>query len=129
MKNKFFFHFLFTILFASAISSQTLFAQTLASDAAAYHASSQVTLNGSGFNANEIVEVQVLHSDSLINSSSAHQPWQVTADADGNFQTTWQVPSFPEEDRGALEAYATGLSSALAAQASFTNYMPLSLLT
>src|SRR6476661_2420011 len=73
-------------------------AQTLISDQADYPPGSTVTLTGTGFQAGETVKVQVVH-DSIAgdnDTSAAHQPWTITADANGNFTTTWLVP--PDED-------------------------------
>src|SRR5690349_17264272 len=64
---------------------------TLTSDQQDYPPGSTVILTGSGFQSGETVKVQVLHYD--INgdndTSAAHQPWTVTANANGGFTTTW----------------------------------------
>src|SRR5205823_5376599 len=46
-------------------------------------------------------------------------PWTVTADTNGNFTTTWYVT--PDEAGMTLHLTATGLSSGLVAQETFTD--------
>src|SRR5437016_1900917 len=48
------------------------------------------------------------------------EPWEVKADENGNFQTSWYI--FSEEFRGAtFQATATGESSQLTASCTFTD--------
>src|SRR6266496_3696574 len=72
------------LLCASALAQSAAWVTTDASD---YPPGSTVYITGAGFAPGETVTCQVLHSptgsDDL--TSPAHQPWTVTADADGNF--------------------------------------------
>src|SRR4026207_217500 len=94
-------------LFICAFSSTTnsVVAQatpTLTSDQADYPPGSTVILTGTGFQAGEMVTLQVLHDTILGDNdeSSAHQPWTVLADPNGNFETTWLVP-WDQDELGA----------------------------
>src|SRR5262249_34208542 len=51
---------------------------------------------------------------------TAYEPWEVTADADGNFTTTWFVFS-DELANTTLQLTSIGESSALTAQATFSD--------
>src|SRR5881296_2943268 len=101
------------------VCSGTIVAQTLTSDQPDYAPGSTATLSGSGFSAGESVTMQVLRVDDPSDNGSEHNPWQVTADASGNFQTTWHVT--PDEAGGSLKATADGGSSGLHAEALFTD--------
>src|SRR5438552_16409931 len=61
-------------------------AQTVTTDQADYPPGGLVIITGGGFAPGEMVQLQVLHiPDSGDNNTSpAHQPWLVTADADAN---------------------------------------------
>src|SRR5262245_32072782 len=102
------FVFLFSVLIANAQA-------TLTTDAADYPPGGTVTLTGSGFWGSETVTLQVLHLDSLgdNDSSAAHQPWDVVADENGNFEATWIVPDDEDEAGALLIATADGQSSIL----------------
>src|SRR6187397_1251473 len=82
----------FLLLTATAkVSAQA----TLTTDQEDYPPGGIVTLTGSGFQAGETVQLQVLHHDENGDNdeSAAHQPWIVTAAGDGSFVTTWNVPA------------------------------------
>src|SRR5207249_3393099 len=73
---------------------------------------------------NETVELQVFHVGGGIDddeTSPAHQPWQITADGSGSFQTTWLVPAAEDEGGATLEVTASGNISSLIAKAVFTD--------
>src|SRR5437762_1914098 len=74
--------------------SGKLYSQTLTSDQSDYAPGATVVLTGSGFQAGETVTLLVVHADGSFDNdtSAAHQPWDVVADGDGNFVTTWEVP-------------------------------------
>src|SRR5205823_3952254 len=55
------------------------------------------------------------------NTSTNHEPWTVTADANGGFTTVWNIPANEDELGATLDATATGLTSGLMAQTSFTD--------
>src|ERR1043166_4327906 len=117
--------FALTLLALALLAARSLCAATLTSDKADYPPGSIVTLTGSGFAPGEGVTLQVVHDDPLADNdndtSTAHDPWQVVADADGAFVTTWLVPSDEDEAGASLEATAIGLTSALSAEALFTD--------
>src|SRR5438874_1123123 len=98
-------------------------AATVTTDEADYAPGSTAYITGSGFLAGETVQLQVLHTTTPNDdaTSPAHQPWQVTADANGNFQTTWLVPPDEDELGATLEVTATGQFSGLKAQTRFTD--------
>src|SRR5438105_14747165 len=54
---------------------------------------------------------------------ASYKPWDVVADANGNFETSWYI--FSEDLIGAtMQATATGQSSNLTASATFTDAAP-----
>src|SRR6266404_3711924 len=82
-------------------------------------------MTGTGFLPDEQVECQVLRLDAPFDPSVAHLPWLVTADASGNFQTSWFVTW--DAAGAALELAAVGQTSSLVASVAFTdsaNYCP-----
>ncbi len=105
------------------LSFITSFAQaqaTLISDKDDYAPGTTATLTGSGFQAGEQVKMQVLHADGTPATGADHDPWYVTADANGNFVTTWHVC---EDDcvGSTLRATADGQSSKRHAEVVFTD--------
>ncbi|RTY88012.1 hypothetical protein EKL32_25520, partial [Flavobacterium sp. GSN2] len=93
---------------------------TLTSDQTDYAPGSTATFTGSGFYPNEVVNMQVLHADETPDSGEDHGSWQVTADASGNFVTTWHVCQDDCLD-STLRASATGQSSGYYADVVFTD--------
>src|SRR6266568_3024753 len=96
---------------------------TVTTDQSDYPPGSTVYITGAGFTPGEIVTNQVLHIPDTgdNNTSPAHDPWTVTADDAGNFVTTWDVP-FDQDELGAtLQLTATGQTSGLPAQTTFTD--------
>src|SRR5437764_1397763 len=112
-----------SILFFITLFSLAASAQTLTTDALDYPPGSTVTITGTGYQANEAVTMRVTHNPTCCDDSSAadHQPWYITADADGNFVTTWWCPADLDEGGAYLIATANGQASALYAQALFTD--------
>src|SRR6266849_4649171 len=107
--------------FATTALAQS--AAWVTTDAPDYPPGSTVYIAGGGFAPGEIVTNQVLHIPDTgdNNTSTAHQPWTVTADADGNFSTTWDVP-FDQDELGAtLQLTAVGQTSGLTALTTFTD--------
>ncbi|MBK5284882.1 MAG: HYR domain-containing protein, partial [Bacteroidia bacterium] len=95
-------------------------AQTLTTDQSDYPPGATAYLTGTGFWANEIVAIEVNHADGTPDTGAEHEPWYVTADGNGDFVTTWHVCE--DDCLGALlRATATGQSSALYAEALFTD--------
>jgi len=104
----------------AALGAATALAQpSVAVDQPDYHPFSTVYIAGAGFQAGETVLCQILRIDIDDNSGSEHQPWQVTADAAGNFQASWYVTL--HEAGATLRLTATGQRSGLAAQTTFTD--------
>src|SRR5437016_1933928 len=99
-------------------------APTVTTDQADYPPGSTVYITGTGFAPGETVTCQVLHVDATVtdnDTSTAHQPWDVVADDSGNFSTTWYVPLDEDELGATLQLTATGQTSGLTAQATFTD--------
>src|SRR5438552_5254037 len=98
-------------------------AATVTTDKADYQPGATVYITGSGFGHGEPVQCQVLHIPDTgdNNTSSAHLPWSVTADSNGNFSTTWGVPLDQDEVGATLELTATGQTSTLVAKTQFTD--------
>lgn len=99
------------------------FAQTnpasVVTDKSDYAPGETVQITGSGFQPGETVQLQVLRIDVDENSGPEHDPWQVSADANGSFQATWVVTS--DEVGATLQLTAAGQSSGLSATAQFTD--------
>src|SRR2546426_9103587 len=119
-------HIARALLFAACFMlafAQPLRAATVTTDKPDYPPGSIATITGSGFASGETITLQVLHTDvSLDNDlSDVHLPWQITAEADGSFQTIWLVPGDQDEVGASLEVTATGVTSGLTASAIFTD--------
>lgn len=93
--------------------------QTVTTDKSDYSPGSTVQIAGSGFQAGEIVQLQVLNLTDPSDTGPEHDPWQVAADENGNLQATWYVT--PDEAGATLQLTATGLTSGLTAQTTFTD--------
>lgn len=110
---------IFAVIFFIAAGAK-LFAQaSVTTDASDYPPGSTVLISGSGFASDETVELQVSNITDSADAGPEHDPWQVTADENGNFQTTWYVTD--DEANQTLLLTATGLTSGLTAQAIFTD--------
>ncbi|MBC7687873.1 MAG: hypothetical protein H7211_06805, partial [Aquabacterium sp.] len=119
--SKKFFTYLSLVFFILMSSALTLQGQaTLVSDKADYAPGTTAIFTGSGFQPGEQVKLLVLHYDGTSDGGADHQPWMVTADASGNFVTTWHVC---EDDclGSTLRATADGQVSGLHAEAVFTD--------
>jgi hypothetical protein len=92
---------------------------TVTTDQSDYPPGATVNITGTGFWPGETIQLQVLRIDIPENSGPEHLPWMVTNDASGNFQTTWYVT--PDEAGATLRLTATGLTSGLTAQTTFTD--------
>jgi hypothetical protein len=88
-----------------------------------YPPGATVTITGSGFGSGEMVTVQVLHEGEMGDNatSGAHAPWDVQADGDGNFITTWIVPLDEDELGATMKVTADGQTSGLHAETIFTD--------
>jgi len=93
---------------------------TLTTDREDYQPFTYVYFTGTGFEPGETVNMIVVE---LSPDPQSFQPWDVVADENGNFQTSWYI--FSEDFRGAtFQATATGQSSQLTASATFTDAAP-----
>jgi hypothetical protein len=92
-------------------------AATLTTDQQDYQPFTYVYFTGTGFQPGETVNMIVVELDPI---QQSFQPWDVVADANGNFQTSWYI--YSADFRGAtFQATATGQSSQLTASATFTD--------
>jgi hypothetical protein len=115
--------------FALLLSAHAALSATVTTDETDYPPGGTVYITGNGFAPGETVELQVLHVDGADNDTSpAHDPWQVTADVDGNFESTWLVPLDEDELGATLELTAVGLTSGLIAQTQFTDAVNVQIL-
>ncbi|MDB6018143.1 MAG: hypothetical protein JWR19_2632 [Pedosphaera sp.] len=110
-------------LFCQSVANAQTNVPSVVTDQSDYAPGSTATISGSGFQAGEVVQLQVLRTDIPDPDGPEHQPWQVTADENGNFEATWYVT--PDEAGASLELTATGLTSGLVAQADFTDTINL----
>jgi hypothetical protein len=113
------FNFVVLAAFAFVGAGQVFGSASVTTDQSDYPPGSTATINGSGFQPGETVELQVLRTDLPENSGPEHVPWLVTNGASGNFTTTWYVTL--DEAGATLQLTATGLTSGLVAQMTFTD--------
>jgi hypothetical protein len=85
------FNFVVLAAFAFVCAGQVFGQASVTTDQSDYRPGSTATINGSGFQPGETVELQGLRTDLPENSGSEHVPWLVTNGASGNFTTTWYV--------------------------------------
>ena len=77
-------------------------------------------ITGLGFWPNEVITLQVIHIDDTAEGGAGHAPWSVSADAFGNFESSWFVD--PDDSGGSMfKLVATGSSSGLVAETTFTD--------
>src|SRR6266566_354945 len=118
---------LILLLFASLGFVKSASGATVTTDQSDYPPGSTVTITGNGFGSNDTVTVQVVHPLDIYDTytSLAHAPWNVSADSDGNFVTTWIVPLAEDEGGATLLVTATGVPSGLTATTTFTDSVPV----
>ena len=104
---------------AAAFVNSAAIAAYVNTDQVDYAPGSTVYINGGGFNAGENVSVQVVHGDSTGTNDPVHQPWTVLADANGAFQTAWEVGN--DHLGASLQVLAFRGASDPAAQTAFTD--------
>jgi VCBS repeat-containing protein len=111
-----------TLIFATLLCGNAS-AQILTTDRTDYSPGSVCALTGSGFAANETVTLQIVHADDPSQNidEPAHQPWSVTADANGIFQAYWLVNTDSDQVGASLLATANGVSSGSHAEVVFTD--------
>ena len=107
----------------SSINPIPLTGQTLITDSIDYHPGSIATITGGGFLPGETVTLFVEHAGASPDTGADHLPWNVVADGNGAFVTTWHVC---EDDclGQQLKATATGQSSGYVVVARFTDDLP-----
>jgi 5-hydroxyisourate hydrolase-like protein (transthyretin family) len=107
-------------LWLESLEDRIVPSAAISTDLPDYAPGQTATFTGSGFQAGEVVDLKVLN-DSLTPPSPAGLPpsWTVTADAQGNFTTTWTCTSDLLGDN--LEVDAFGESSGATAVATFTD--------
>jgi hypothetical protein len=124
------------------LEDRTLLSASVWTDKPDYAPGSTALINGSDFQVGEVVQFQVLRTDGVQDGPPGNLPWYVQdgdnsfvgprTDAqgnlwypdldgtvDGNFQTTWNV--YPEYLGASLQLTATGQTSGLTAQTTFTD--------
>ncbi len=118
--------FLSVIFFSGYILAQssgvivTSSPTTVTLDKADYLPGEIANISGRGFQAFEIVTLQVLHADGTPSTGDDHLPWTTPADANGDFQAAWHVCE--DDCKGSvLQLTAQGQSSGLKAIANFSD--------
>ncbi len=107
------------LLLVFSLTTQFLSAAEVTTDKSDYSPGTTVYISGSGFQADETVHCEVDHVDGL-DTGVGHEHWEVTADAEGNFATTWYVD--PDDNIGAsLLLTVKGQTSGMVATAAFTD--------
>src|SRR5262249_52213820 len=125
-----------------SLEARTLLSASVWLDKPDYAPGSTAVINGSGFQAGEVVQLQVVRTDGQPDYPAGNLPWQVKdgdtsfvtpyqdasgmwhapdldGKADGNIQTTWYVESQYADAK--LQLTAAGLDSHLIAQTTFTH--------
>src|SRR5215471_15153345 len=75
-------------------------AATLNTDKPDYPPGATVVITGDGWLPWEAVQLQVLHAaggDDATSPTSAHAPWNVTADENGKISSSWYIPTDEDE--------------------------------
>ncbi len=118
----------FRFVFATAQNPvpSAIITATVMTDRQDYHPGEVVNISGTGFEPGETISLRVVHAygDGDDDTSPAHQPWYVSADLNGDFQSTWLVPADEDEAGATLRLTATGLTSGLQAVTIFTDSAP-----
>src|SRR5205809_2855944 len=92
---------------------------TVTTDQEDYPPFSVVWITGTGFQPGETVSNQVVQVTGP-DSGAAYEPWEVVADTNGNFETSWYVFS-DELFNTTLQLTSVGESSGLSAQTNFAD--------
>ena len=82
---------LLTLIISFIAAAEKASAAQVTTDRADYPPGSTAYITGSGFAANELVTLQVIHADGTPDQGEDHEPWKVMTDADGVFETSWHV--------------------------------------
>ena len=102
------------------------FVATVQTDLQDYPPGATVHITGSGWTPGETVILQVIHhlANGDNDSSPAHQPWNITADQDGNISSSWIVPLDQDELGATLLLTADQQFNSLHAETTFTDANP-----
>lgn len=105
-----------------SLEQRMLLTATIVTDQTDYAFGTTALISGSGFAAEEEVQLQVTHADGTAGSNAdpQNQPWQVQADAEGSLNTSWFVND-PDAVGATYILTATGLASGLIAATQFTD--------
>src|SRR6266403_3932755 len=105
---------------AAAAQSEAPNSATLTTDQEDYQPYTYVYMSGTGFAPGETVNMIVVQ---LSPNPASYEPWDVVADANGNFETSWYI--FSEDLIGAtMQVTGTGQTSGFTASATFTDAVP-----
>jgi hypothetical protein len=74
---------------------------------------------GDGFQPNEIVTLQIKHSDGTAEGGEGHEPWSVTTDENGRLSATWLVNS--DDSAGSSFLLTANAASGAHAEYAFTD--------
>ena len=110
---------LFMFLCLGGVLSSQAYAAAVYTDRPDYPPTDSVVITGMDFWSGETVEVRVTHLDGDTPATPDYDPWNVTANSYGNFETYWIVPEDALGDT--LVVTATGQSSGLTAATTFTD--------
>ena len=106
---------------AGTTTTSPVMAPSVSTDKLDYHPGETVQITGSGFGANDVVTLRVTDVGPApqFASASGNDPWTVSADASGNFSSSWDVG--PEAGDRQLLLTADGSPSGAHAQTTFTD--------
>src|SRR6185369_15539285 len=112
-----------SMMLLAFLFSANINAQTVTTDHLDYNPGGTVTIYGSGWTPGETVTLRVTHDPPGGDDATSpdHQPWDVVADANGNFLSHWHVPGDQDELGATLLLTAHNSSSTHTAQATFTD--------
>ncbi|MCX6827921.1 MAG: hypothetical protein NT002_01365, partial [candidate division Zixibacteria bacterium] len=111
---------LYGVMLCAFASGAPLYAASVYTDRPDYPPGDSVAITANGFWNNENVTVQVTHLDGTPTDGEGHDPWQVIANALGNFETFWNIP-YDDNLLETLLVTAIGQSSGLLAMTTFAD--------
>lgn len=79
------------VLSLGSTSSALAQSQWISTDSTEYSAGESVTIIGRGFEAHQVMAVQVLHADGTVEAGMSHEPFTVPAASDGTWTVTWVI--------------------------------------
>ncbi len=111
---------LYGVMLCAFASGAPLYAASVYTDRPDYPPGDSVVITANGLWNNENVTVQVTHLDGTPPDGEGHDPWQVLANALGNFETFWIIP-YDDNLLETLLVTAIGQSSGLLAMTTFAD--------